>query len=90
MDVEVVKLSSRGQLVIPEDMREDLDLKKGEKLLLVERGGVILMKSVRTVGEELATDLIALARAEEAWVDIEEGRAKKMSKKEFLKELAEW
>lgn len=90
MDVEVVKLSSRGQLVIPEDMRECLHLKKGEKLLLVERGGVILMKPVKTVGKELATDLIALARAEEAWVDIEEGKAKKMPKKEFLKELAKW
>lgn len=37
----VVTLSSKFQVVIPQDVREKLDLKPGQKIVVVEKDGVV-------------------------------------------------
>lgn len=44
MEFEVTRLGERGQIVIPQIFREHLRLKKGEKFIVVEQGGTILLK----------------------------------------------
>jgi antitoxin PrlF len=44
--VDVVTVSSRGQVSIPADIRSELDIQEGEKLLVVSKGDNILMKKV--------------------------------------------
>lgn len=45
-EVELVKISPRGQIVIPKDIREILKLEGGERLVVKAQGGVILLKKV--------------------------------------------
>lgn len=39
----VVTLSSKYQIVIPEDIREKMDLKPGQKIVVVEKDGVVYL-----------------------------------------------
>ena len=42
MQIDTTKMSSRGQVVIPLDMRKDI--KKGEKLIVIKKDGEIILK----------------------------------------------
>jgi len=39
-------LTSKGQITIPKELREKLDLKKGDKLVLIEENGNIILRKV--------------------------------------------
>lgn len=41
--VKTVRLSQKGQLVIPQEMRQALDLKAGDELLITFEGGRIIL-----------------------------------------------
>jgi len=45
-EIDVVTLSSRGQVSIPADVRRELGLEEGAKLLVVSQGENILLKKV--------------------------------------------
>lgn len=60
--MEVVKVSTKGQVVIPKEIRESLGIRNGDYLVVTERNGYIIMKklSVEDVfkeGEEFAKSL---------------------------------
>ncbi len=48
-EVEVVRVSSKGQVVIPKGVRSRMGLRKGDKLLAYLKGDLLL---IRKVGEE--------------------------------------
>ncbi len=50
-----IKVSSKGQVVIPREVRKKLGVKSGEKLLVLTRDGDILLRKT----EELSLDDIA-------------------------------
>lgn len=85
---ELTKVSSKGQLVLPKDVRRELDIKKGTLFALTTKGKLImLMKIEKPILKE---DLITLKNIEKAWREIESGRFKKASRDDFFKELAKW
>jgi AbrB family looped-hinge helix DNA binding protein len=45
-EIDVVTVSSRGQVSIPADVRRELGLEEGAKLLVVSQGDNILLKKV--------------------------------------------
>jgi antitoxin PrlF len=45
-EVDIVTVSSRGQVSIPADVRRELELEEGAKLLVVSEGDNILLKKV--------------------------------------------
>lgn len=51
--MEVVRLSSKGQLVLPKNVRERLALKQGLELNVELRGGKIILEPIR---QETRTD----------------------------------
>ena len=44
--VATTKLSSKGQVVIPEDVREKLSLKAGTQLIVIGEGDAVILKII--------------------------------------------
>ena len=44
--LEITSMSSRGQVVIPLDIREQLGLKEGEKFIVVGEDDMVILKKV--------------------------------------------
>ena len=70
--VEVVKLSSKGQIVIPAKLREELKLSKGDKLLLERRGDTIILRPMVKLSKLRGVDKIEgaseeIEKAREEW-----------------------
>lgn len=42
--IEIITVSSRGQIVIPERVREQLDIEEGMKLVLINDAGKIILE----------------------------------------------
>jgi len=53
--IEIGKVSSRGQVAIPQDIREGMHLKEGDKLLFVFEGDSLLIKKVSEMSWEEVT-----------------------------------
>ena len=52
---DIIKVSSKGQIVIPREVRKKLGMRGGEKLLVITRDGDILLRKTK----ELSLDDIA-------------------------------
>ena len=88
MDIAITKMSSKGQVVIPAEMREDI--KEGEKLLVIKRGEQIIMKKASKLDKNLAEDLEFARRTEEAWKKYDKGEFIEMDFDKFLEEAKKW
>jgi len=44
MDLKTIKLSEKGQISIPKDIRKGMQLKKGDKLVLVAKGDQLILQ----------------------------------------------
>ena len=67
---DMVKISSKGQIVIPKCVREKLGLHTGEKLLVVSRDGEILLRKTKKLSiDDLAEKLEAQALKQNIDVD---------------------
>ena len=85
MEVSITKMSSKGQIVIPQEMREDIE--EGEKLLLIKSGKQIIMKKASDLDENLKEDLEFARRTEEAWKSYEKGEFVSLPADKFLEKL---
>jgi AbrB family looped-hinge helix DNA binding protein len=47
MEASIIKVSSKGQIVIPAEWREDMDIEEGEELLAIGEGDILLLKKIR-------------------------------------------
>ena len=88
MDISITKMSSKGQIVIPLEMRDNL--KEGEKLLLIKNGKQIIIKKASDFDKNLKEDLEFARRTEEAYKRYEKGEFISMPADEFLEELKKW
>ena len=88
MEVAITKMSSKGQVVIPAEMRKDIH--EGEKLIIIQNKDQLIMKKVSKLEKNLIKDLEFARRTEEAWKSYERGEFKSMDAKDFLKELEKW
>jgi len=58
------KLSSRGQLVIPEEVRNDLGLNEGDQFVVIGQGDAVILKLITPPKLEEFHELLSQARAE--------------------------
>ena len=47
MEIEITKLTSKGQVVIPQDIRENKKIKAGEKFLVYDLDDSIILKRIQ-------------------------------------------
>jgi AbrB family looped-hinge helix DNA binding protein len=61
-NVATTKMSSKGQVVIPENIRKRLNLKAGAQFVVVGEKDVVILKSISPPSLDEFDDLIAKAR----------------------------
>jgi len=88
VSMNVARMSSKGQIVIPIEMRGDL--KEGEEFLIIKDSDRIILKKVEKISEQLRDDLEFAKRTEEAYKRIESGRGIKMNFDDFIEEMKKW
>ena len=63
MTVETIKMSSRGQIVIPQDIREELHASEGTIFSVVSNKDTVILKKMATPSkEELIKELGLIAK----------------------------
>ena len=60
--VEITSLSSKGQVVIPNDIRKELGIVSGAKLLVLTDGNNVLLKPVQVPRMDIFNKLIKESR----------------------------
>jgi len=83
--MEITKLSSKGQIVIPEKVRANIEV--GTPFIVSKKGELIILKKVKGLTSE---EIREAKELELIWKDIDEGRAVTLSKEDFLKEMGTW
>ena len=58
------KLSSKGQVVIPEDVRNDLGLNEGDQFVVIGQGDAVILKVITPPKLDEFQKLLSRARAE--------------------------
>ena len=84
----MTKMSSKGQVVIPIEMRKGI--KEGEKLIVIKNEKQIIIKKASDMDKNLEEDLIFAKRTEEAMKRYDKGEFKEMNFDEFIKKAKKW
>lgn len=61
--IATTKLSSRGQVVIPEEIRTRLGLEAGAQFVVLGEGDTVILKAIRAPDWEQFDELLEQARA---------------------------
>ncbi|MFG1460413.1 MAG: AbrB/MazE/SpoVT family DNA-binding domain-containing protein [Thermoplasmataceae archaeon] len=88
IDTEFTKTSSKGQIVIPSNIRRKLKIGNGSLLAVTTQDDLIVLKKVSS--KISPADMKTLKLIEEAWKDLDKGNFKVRSKEDFFKEYREW
>ena len=81
-------MSSKGQIVIPAEMRDNL--KEGDELLIIKDEDRIILKKTEKVTESMKEDLEFARRTEEAYKRHERGEFIQMNFDEFIEKMKKW
>ena len=88
MDINITRMSSKGQVVIPQEMRENF--KEGEKILVIQVGDKLILKKATDLDENLKEDLEFAKRTEEAFKRIAKGEFIGVDSENLLEEMNKW
>ena len=62
MYISTTKMSSHGQVVIPEEVRNSLGLKEGTKFIIIGQGDSVILKSISLPSKDQFKNLASKAR----------------------------
>jgi AbrB family looped-hinge helix DNA binding protein len=85
MDIAITKMSSKGQIVIPADMRKDV--KEGEKLVIIKNKDQLILKKASGMDTAFLEDMEFARRTEDAWKRYKKGEFKGMPANKFIEML---
>jgi len=88
MDINITRMSSKGQIVIPQEMRKNF--KEGEKILIIQGGDKLILKKATDFDENLKEDLEFARRTEEAWKRIDKGEFISVDSENLFEEMDKW
>jgi AbrB family looped-hinge helix DNA binding protein len=87
-EIDITRISSKGQIVIPFEMRKHL--KEGDKLLIIKNGEQLILKKASEIDKNFSEDLEFAKRTEEAYKRHEKGDFVKMNFDKFIEEMKKW
>jgi AbrB family looped-hinge helix DNA binding protein len=65
MIIKTIKVSDKGQIAIPQNIREQASIKKGDELIIVQSHGKILLEKAQRLSEEIKDDFKDLLKFSE-------------------------
>lgn len=80
-DAATTKLSSKGQVVIPEEIRERLGLKPGSQFVVLGNKDVVILKVIQAPDISQFADIVAEARSAARRAGLKQADVKKAMKK---------
>jgi len=83
--MEITKLSTKGQIVIPDSIRKDFEV--GSVFKVMKKGNLIVLKGIEGFSKEEIEEMKGL---DKIWKDIDEGKGTTQSVEKFLKEMKTW
>ena len=83
--MNITKLSTKGQIVIPEEIRKDFEV--GSVFKVMKKGNLIVLKGIEGFSKE---ELEEMKELDKIWKDIDAGKGTTQSVEEFLKEMKTW
>lgn len=75
------RLSSKGQVVIPEDIRNSLSLKTGDQFVVIGRGDAVIFKTISEPSFEQFEELLDEAQKQAKKAGMKKSDIKKAIKK---------
>jgi len=87
-NISITRMSSKGQIVIPVEMRKGI--KEGEKLVIIEGDGKLILKKASKIDENFQEDLEFARRTEEALKRIEAGEYISVDSENLFEEMNKW
>ena len=88
MEFGITRMSSKGQIVIPREMRNGF--REGEKIFVIEENGKIILKNKDSMRESVLEDFEFARRTEEAYRKIESGLGIRMDFDDFIEDMKKW
>lgn len=88
INIDVTKLSSKGQIVIPQDMRKDFSV--GDKFVIIKKDHQFILKPANEVGKNFLEDLDFAKETMKAIRRYDKGEFKEIEDEEFLADLEKW
>ena len=83
--MEITKLSTKGQIVIPEEIRKDI--KSGTAFIVSRQNDLIILKKVEGLTKQ---EMKEMKELDKMWKDIDSGKCESYTEKEFFEKLKEW
>ena len=81
-------MSSKGQVVIPQDLRKDF--KEGDKIVVIRNKDQIILKKADKFKKNIEEDLEFARRTEEAYRRIESGEFVSVDSENLFEEMKKW
>lgn len=88
VNIDVIRMSSKGQIVIPSEMRGNL--KEGDELLIIKDDDRIILKKAEDITKDMKEDLEFAKRTEEAFNRIEQGEFISIDSENLFEEMDKW
>lgn len=88
MEIGIIRMSSKGQIVIPRLMRGDLH--EGQQLVIIRDGSRFILKPLDDLEPALEDDIRFAERTEKEYLKFEKGDVTRESDVDFLKKLQSW
>lgn len=79
--VATTKLSSKGQIVIPEDIRVRMGLKEGDQFVVIGQGDVVILKTLNPPPLKGFGEMISQARVAAKEIGLKKSDVKRAIKK---------
>ncbi|MFP4402506.1 MAG: AbrB/MazE/SpoVT family DNA-binding domain-containing protein [Candidatus Nanoarchaeia archaeon] len=88
IQIQLSKMSSKGQIVIPKSMRSQF--REGEGVIFIQEGDRVILKPLQSLNAYLREEIELSHRIEEAYARYDKGEFISKNKEEFLEEIKKW